>query len=110
MTSTSKTIVFFGTDDFSLVALQGLVESGYNIAAVVTKPDSKSGRGQILTASSVKKLAIEHKIPVWQPLKVSEINDKPPDALPQGASKGVGGIRNASETASRCLWRICPKR
>lgn len=75
MKKTSKTIVFFGTDNFSLIALQGLIKSGYNIAAVVTKPDSKSGRGQVLTASSVKKLALEHNITVWQPSKVSEIND-----------------------------------
>jgi methionyl-tRNA formyltransferase len=76
MKNLSKTIVFFGTDDFSLVALQGLIESGYNIAAVVTKPDSKSGRGQTLQPSVVKKLALQHDIPVWQPLKVTEINDK----------------------------------
>jgi methionyl-tRNA formyltransferase len=71
----SKTIIFFGTDDSSLVALQGLVESSYNVVAVVTKPDSKSGRGQVLTASSVKKFALDHNITVWQPVKVSDIND-----------------------------------
>ena len=71
----SRTIIFFGTDDFSLVTLQSLIESGYNIAAVVTKPDSKSGRGQVLSAPSVKKMALEHNIPVWQPTKVSDINN-----------------------------------
>jgi methionyl-tRNA formyltransferase len=75
MQKTSKTIVFFGTDDFSLAALQSLIEAGYNIRAVVTKPDSKSGRGQQLTMPTVKKLALEHDIPVWQPTKVTEIND-----------------------------------
>ena len=69
----SKTIIFFGTDDFSLVTLQGLINSGYKIGAVVTKPDSKSGRGQTLKSPSVKKLALEHNITVWQPLKVSDI-------------------------------------
>ena len=71
----SKTIVFFGTDEFSLITLQGLIDSGYNIAAVVTKPDSKSGRGQVLTSLSVKKLALKHNITVWQPSKISDIND-----------------------------------
>lgn len=71
----SKTIVFFGTDEFSVVALQGLIEVGYNIAAVVTKPDNKSGRGQQLKMSVVKKLAIENNIDVWQPDKVPEINE-----------------------------------
>lgn len=68
-------IVFFGTDDSSLIVLRGLVESDAKIAAVVTKPDSKSGRGQSLTPPSVKKFAINHNIPVWQPTKISNIND-----------------------------------
>lgn len=76
MTKTSKTIIFFGTEDFSLTTLQNLIKYGYNIAAVVTKPDSKRGRGQILTMPSVKKLALEHGIPVWQPQKISEIDEK----------------------------------
>jgi len=74
MMNKSKTIVFFGTDDFSVVTLRDLVQSGYDIAAVVTKPDSKSGRGQRLEESAVKKFAIENNIDVWQPQKVSEIN------------------------------------
>ena len=76
MKNTSKTIIFFGTDDFSLTALQGLIDADYNIAAVVTKPDSKSGRGQILTTPSVKKLALKHNIPVWQPTKIVDINNE----------------------------------
>jgi methionyl-tRNA formyltransferase len=70
-----KTIVFFGTEDFSLVSLKALIGSGYNIAAVVTKPDSKRGRGQVLTMPKVKELALKHHITVWQPLKVSDINN-----------------------------------
>lgn len=75
MKNTSKTIVFFGTDEFSAIALRALIDSSYNIAAVVTKPDSKSGRGQQLEASAVKKLAIENNIDVWQPSKVSDIEE-----------------------------------
>lgn len=75
MINKSKTIVFFGTDDFSVVTLADLIQSGYNVAAVVTKPDSKSGRGQRLEESSAKKFAIENNIDVWQPQKVPEINE-----------------------------------
>jgi len=75
MKNTSKTIIFFGTDDFSLVVLKGLIESGYNIAAVVTKPDSKSGRGQRLKMPSVKMIALKNGIAVWQPDKISDINE-----------------------------------
>jgi methionyl-tRNA formyltransferase len=82
----SKTIVFFGTEDFSLTALRGLVEAGYNIAAVVTKPDSKRGRDQKLTPPSVKVFALEHDIPVWQPAKLAEITA---DIQSLGESVGV---------------------
>lgn len=73
--STSKTIVFFGTDTFSVSALRHLIKAGYPIAAVVTKPDSRSGRGQKLVAPAVKTLAEQYGITVWQPTKVSEITE-----------------------------------
>ncbi len=75
MTKTSETIVFFGTEEFSLTVLEGLIEAGYNVAAVVTKPDSKKGRGRQLVMPSVKVLAAKHDITVWQPTKVAEINE-----------------------------------
>jgi methionyl-tRNA formyltransferase len=75
MTNTSRTIIFFGTDEFSLTTLHDLIDAGYTIGAVVTKPDTRSGRGQKLSTPIVKKLALEHNIPVWQPTKVSEINE-----------------------------------
>jgi methionyl-tRNA formyltransferase len=73
MTNISKPIIFFGTENFSLTALTGLIEAGYSIAAVVTKPDSRKGRGQQLVAPSVKVIAEKHNIPVWQPEKLSDI-------------------------------------
>ena len=75
MTSTSKTIIFFGTEEFSLTALTGLIEAGYTIGAVVTKPDTRRGRGQVLTPPSVKVVAQRHNIPVWQPAKLTDIID-----------------------------------
>lgn len=68
-------IVFFGTGDFSLTSLVGLVESSYNIAAVITKPDSKSGRGQKVIAPAVKTFAQRNNITVWQPEKVSHLTE-----------------------------------
>lgn len=75
MMNTSAKIVFFGTEDFSLTTLTGLIEAGYTIAAVVTKPDSKKGRGQQLVAPQVKALASRFNIPVWQPTRLAEIED-----------------------------------
>lgn len=73
MTHTSKTIVFFGTDEFSAVSLRELIAKGFTIGAVVTKPDSQKGRGRKLTKSIVKEIAEQHSIPVWQPTKVGDI-------------------------------------
>lgn len=86
MNNTSKKIIFFGTEDFSLHALRGLVEAGYAVVAVVTKPDSKRGRNQKLTAPAVKVFAQEHNIPVWQPLKLADII---PDVQSLGDVAGV---------------------
>ncbi len=71
-----KKIVFFGTEDFSLVALKGLVEAGFEIAAVVTKPDSKKGRKQLITPPAVKIFALQHRIPVIQPVKLKDHLDE----------------------------------
>jgi len=73
MTNTSKTIIFFGTDSFSSVSLRMLIEAGYSIAAVVTKPDSQKGRGRIWQKSAVKEIAEQHNITVLQPTKVADI-------------------------------------
>ena len=70
-----NSIVFFGTEDFSLITLRALVEANLPVAAVVTKPDSPKGRGHHLTQPIVKIYASEHDIPVWQPTKLTEITD-----------------------------------
>lgn len=69
-------IIFFGTEDYSLGSLKALVENGFNVVAVVTKPDSKRGRGLKLTAPPVKEFAIKQGIAVWQPDKLSEIEQQ----------------------------------
>lgn len=73
MTNTSKPILFFGTEDFSALFLQALIAEGYDIRAVITKPDSRKGRGQQIVEPQVKTIAIEAGIAVWQPRKLSEI-------------------------------------
>lgn len=75
-TEHSASIIFFGTDSFSLIILKRLHEAGYNIDAVVTKPDTKSGRGQKMLPTTIKSYAVKNNIPVWQPSKISDINGK----------------------------------
>jgi methionyl-tRNA formyltransferase len=75
MTNISKTILFFGTEDFSLYSLRALVDAGFSVGAVITKPDTKRGRGHKVTQPAVKQFALEHNIPVWQPNKLTDIID-----------------------------------
>lgn len=69
----SKNLVFFGTEDFSVPTLEALVKAEYNICAVVTKPDTRRGRGRQLNQPLVKKFAQSHGLTVLQPTKLSEI-------------------------------------
>ena len=61
-------IVFMGTPDFAVPSLKALLEAGHEIAAVYTQPDKPKGRGHKLLPPPVKELAMEHNIPVYQPV------------------------------------------
>lgn len=61
-------VIFAGTPEFAATALAALLQTQHEIVAVYTQPDRKAGRGQKLTPSAVKQLALEHQIPVLQPL------------------------------------------
>jgi methionyl-tRNA formyltransferase len=65
-------IIFAGTPDFAAETLKALLSTNHEICAVYTQPDRHSGRGRKLTASPVKQLALEHDIPVEQPLNFKE--------------------------------------
>lgn len=65
-------IIFAGTPEFSAETLKALLTTEHEICAVYTQPDRPSGRGRKLTASPVKQLALEHNIPVEQPLNFKE--------------------------------------
>ncbi len=70
---TNRPIVFFGTEDHSLLALRALVEAGFQVATIITKPDTVKGRGKKLTFPAVKTYGIEQGIPVLQPEKIKDI-------------------------------------
>ncbi len=65
-------VVFMGTPDFAVDALQAIIEAGHEVTAVVTQPDKPKGRGKEMQATPVKACALEHHIPVFQPVKVKE--------------------------------------
>ncbi|WP_421194738.1 methionyl-tRNA formyltransferase [Aeromonas enteropelogenes] len=60
-------LIFAGTPDFAARHLAALLSSDHEVVAVYTQPDKPAGRGQKLTASPVKELALAHNLPVYQP-------------------------------------------
>ena len=66
-------IIFMGTPEFAVESLKSLVEGGYNVVAVVTQPDKAVGRHQDqLQPSQVKQYAVEHNLPILQPVKMKD--------------------------------------
>ena len=65
-------IVFMGTPDFAVASLDAICKAGYEVAAVVTVPDRKVGRGQKVSFSPVKNYALEHNLPLLQPEKLKD--------------------------------------
>ncbi len=80
-------IVFMGTPDFAVPALDALVEAGLTPVAVVTVPDKPAGRGQRVRSSAVKQAAERHGLPVLQPDSlrdpdfIAALEDAKPDVL-----------------------------
>lgn len=64
-------IIFMGTPAFSVPILEGLIEAGYHIQAVVTQPDRPVGRKKVLTPPPVKEAAAKHGLKILQPEKIS---------------------------------------
>ncbi|MCR5354108.1 MAG: methionyl-tRNA formyltransferase [Lachnospiraceae bacterium] len=65
-------VVFMGTPDFAVSTLEAIYEAGHEIVLVVTQPDKPRGRGKEMQFPDVKVWAIEHDLPVYQPVKIKE--------------------------------------
>ena len=66
----NKKIIFMGTPDFACTILEHLLYGNDNVVAVVSQPDKKVGRKQQLQPTPVKELAVNHQIPVLQPVSI----------------------------------------
>lgn len=77
-------VIFMGTPDFSVPVLKALKENT-NVVLVVTQPDKKKGRKQVLTKCPVKEFALKEGIPVISPEKIKlsyqEILNTPADII-----------------------------
>ena len=60
-------IMFMGTPEISATCLQKLIEDGHGISVVITREDKPRGRGNVMTPTPVKTLALENGIPVYTP-------------------------------------------
>ncbi len=69
-------IVYMGTPDFAVPALEEIIKAGHEVLLVVTQPDRPKGRGKELAISPVKECALKHGLNVFQPEKI-----KTPDAV-----------------------------
>lgn len=66
-------VVFAGTPEFAVPALQALIQSRHTVVAVYTQPDRPAGRGRKLMPSPVKQVALAHSIPVEQPASLKSM-------------------------------------
>ncbi len=84
MRMNSLKVVFMGTPVFAVNILEGLIEN-YNVVGVVSQPDRKVGRKQVLVNTPVKECALKHDILVFQPSNIKEdykdILDLKPDII-----------------------------
>ena len=65
-------LVYFGTPEFAVPALEALLGSGHSVVGAVTQPDRPRGRGQRVSDSPVKHVALSRGIPVLQPDKLKD--------------------------------------
>ena len=73
-------VIFAGTPEFAAEALSKILAAGHTVPLVLTQPDRPAGRGMKLQASAVKQLAVQHNIPVAQPLSLRLDGKYPDDA------------------------------
>ena len=65
-------IIFFGTPNFAVEVLKEIHNGEFEIQAVITSPDKKSGRGRKVNSSPVKKFCLGKKIKLYQPTNLKE--------------------------------------
>lgn len=62
-------VIFMGTPDFAVPTLKALIDN-HDVIGVVTQPDRPAGRGGKVRMSPIKEVAVEHNLPVFQPVKI----------------------------------------
>lgn len=81
-------VMFAGTPEFAAQALTAIIDAGFDVPLVLTQPDRPSGRGMKLTPSVVKQIALQHHIPVAQPISL-RLNGKYPEQANEARARMV---------------------
>ena len=98
-------VVFLGTPDFAVASLDAIVHSEHEVVGVVTVPDRQAGRGQKVVYSPVKQYALDHGLPLLQPVKLRD-----PEFL--GALAALGAdifVVVAFRMLPEAVWNMPPK-
>lgn len=104
-------IIYMGTPDFAVEALEALASSRHEVTAVFTQPDKPKGRGKAMQFTPVKEVALRENIPVYQPKKVRDpeviqkIRELAPDVLVVVAFGQI--IPQESWTSHRMAASMC---
>ena len=83
----TKKAIFMGSPAFAVPVLQSLMSNQYDIIAVYTQPDKRTGRGQQLMPCSVKQFAVSHGLRVIHPEtfknaeEISTLEELQPDII-----------------------------
>ena len=92
-------VIFAGTPEFAAQALAAIIAAGFNVPLVLTQPDRPSGRGMKLTPSAVKQVALQHNIPVAQPISL-RLNGKYPEQAEEARSRITSAQADAMVVAA----------
>ncbi|NLK99708.1 MAG: methionyl-tRNA formyltransferase [Clostridiales bacterium] len=65
-------VLYMGTPDFAVEALEAIIDKGHEIIGVVTQPDKVRGRGGKVSFSPIKEVALKHNLNIYQPIKVRD--------------------------------------
>lgn len=68
-------VVYMGTPNFAVYALESIIKAGHEVQAVITQPDKAKGRSKALVPTPVKAKALEYNIPVYQPEKLRDVEN-----------------------------------
>lgn len=68
----SLKVVFMGTPDFAVTALQAIQASQHSVVGVITNSDKPAGRGKKIRTSAVKDFAVEQQLPLMQPISLKD--------------------------------------